>query len=766
MRFGFFLLLTLLAPQLFAQSYGDPYAEPQGFYNPEIHVKTIRITGTERIPEETIHSYLTFSKGDKITRDDVDLSLKALFATELFADVKIDVLSSGIHIIVAENPVINRIVLQGNKKIKEDKILGELQSRTRNVYTRSRVQADVERLIEIYRQSGRFGAKVRPYVIKRPQNRVDLIFKIDEGETTKVHRISFLGNKKYTDGFLKEVIKTRESAWWRFLSSDDTYDPGRVEYDKELLREFYLDQGFAEFRVKSAVAELSPEKTGFYITFTIEEGEPYTVNQVNVISQIKEVPSEALMCHLKTKKGDLYSATLVNRTVNKITDVAGEYGYAFVDVRPQTELNRACKLIDITYNLGEGPKVFVERINIVGNFRTLDKVIRREFRLSEGDAFNADKVKTSEKRLRNLGIFEGVKIMPEEGSTPDQTVINVEIEEKRTLDFNIAGGFSASDSILGKVELKESNFLGRGQELGASIQISRKRREFNVSFIEPYFMERDLMAGIDLFFSRTNFHKESSYDIDNAGGSFRIGYDLAPNIGQIWSYTYRRTKLFNIDSYASRIVLNTRKRASISEIGHHLTFDYRDNRIDPRRGFFLDLSQDFAGLGGGSRYIRFVNSAGYYYPLSDNLVGLVKAECGFIRGIKQELDINNRFYIGGDSLRGFEIGGIGPRDLGSLDVDALGGRRYALATVEFKFPLGLPEELGVTGRVFTDFGSLDDSGEKGSTIRDRFFIRAASGFGITWVTPMGPIRLDYSIPWRKEKFDITKNFLPGFGMGR
>lgn len=766
MRLSFLLLLFLVAPALYAQDYGEPYPEPQGFYEADIKVNTIQITGTQRIPDETILSYLTFNKGDAITRDDVDLSLKALFATELFVDVKIDVRGNSIHIFVDENPVINRILLQGNKKIKEDKILAELQSKTRNVYTRSRVQADVERLIEIYRQSGRFGAKVKPYVIKRPQNRVDLILKIDEGETTKVHRIAFLGNKKYTDAFLKEVIKTRESAWWRFLSSDDTYDPGRVEYDKELLREFYLDQGFAEFRVKSAVAELSPEKTGFYITFTIEEGEPYTVNQVNVISQIKEVPSEDLACHVLTKKGDLYSATLVNRTVNKLTDVAGEFGYAFVDVRPQTELNRACRQIDITYNLGEAPKVFVERINIIGNFRTLDKVIRREFRLAEGDAFNADKVKTSEKRLRNLGIFEGVKIMPEEGSSPDQTVVNVEIEEKRTLDFNIAGGFSASDSILGKVELKESNFLGRGQELGSSIQVSRKRREFNVSFVEPYFLERDLMAGFDLFFTRTNFQKESSYDQDTAGGQIRIGYDLTPNIGQIWSYSFRRTKLFNIDALASNIVRNTRKRASISEVGHHLTFDYRDNRIDPRRGFYMDLSQDFAGLGGSSRYIRFVNSAGYYYPVCDDIVGSVRAECGFIRGIKQKLDVNNRFYIGGDSFRGFEIGGIGPRDIGTFDQDALGGRRYALTTVELKFPLGLPEELGVSGRIFTDFGSLDDSGERGSTVRDRFFIRAASGFGITWITPMGPIRLDYSIPWRKEQFDITKNFLPGFGMGR
>lgn len=764
MRLRFFLLLTLLTPQLFAQDMGDPYAEPQGFHEPEIKADAIRISGTQRIPDETILSYLTFSKGDSLTRDDIDLSLKALFATELFADVKIDVAGSTIHIIVDENPVINRILLQGNKKIKEDKILAELQSKTRNVYTRSRVQADVERLIEIYRQSGRFAAKVKPYIVKRPQNRVDLIFKIDEGATTKVHRIAFLGNKKYTDSFLKEVIKTRESAWWRFLSSDDTYDPGRIEYDKELLREFYLDQGFAEFRVKSAVAELSPEKTGFYITFTVEEGEEYKVNQVNVISQIKEIPSDNLGCHVLTKKGELYSATLVNATVNKLTDVAGEYGYAFVDVRPQTELNRECRLIDITYTLGEGPKVFVERINIVGNFRTLDKVIRREFRLGEGDAFNADKVKASEKRLRNLGIFEGVKITPEEGSSPDQTVIDVEIEEKRTLDFNIAGGFSATDNLIGKVELKESNFLGRGQELGSSVQISRKRREFNISFVEPYFLERDLMAGIDLFFSRTNFQKESSYDIDNAGGQVRIGYDLAPNIGQIWSYTFKRTKLFNIDANASKVIVNTRRRASISEVGHHLTFDYRDNRIDPRRGFFMDLSQDFAGLGGSSRYIRFVNSAGYYYPLSDDLVGVVKGECGFIRGVCQKLDVNNRFYIGGESFRGFEIGGIGPRDVGTYEQDALGGRRYALATVELKFPLGLPEELGVTGRVFTDFGSLDNSGEQGSTIRDRFFIRASSGIGITWITPMGPIRLDYSIPWRKEQFDITKNFLPGFGM--
>lgn len=754
----FFLFLTDVNAHI-----NDDVSYDQEVSEERVRVRAIEVEGIERIPKETILSYLTFKKGESVDRNAIDLSLKALFATELFADVNIDVNRETIIVKVKENPVINRIAFEGNSKLKEERLKNELQLRPRVVYTRNKVQSDVERLVEIYRQNGRYAAKVEPYVIELPQNRVDLVFKINEGKVTQVRRISFLGHKHFSTATLKEIIKTRESAWWRIMSSDDIYDPHRLEYDKELLREYYLAMGYPEFRIKSAIAELAPEKDGFYITFTIEEGSRYKVNKVDVESHIKEIPGEALLKDVYTKVNTWYNAEEVNATISLLTEKSGEMGYAFVDVKPRTELDRVNKKIDIIYEIGEGPKVFVEKIDIINNFRTLDKVIRREFLLAEGDAFNVSKLKDSKKRLEQVGIFEDVKVDHEEGSKPDQTVIKVDIQEKRTLDFNIAGGFSENEGILGKIELKESNFLGRGQEVGGAVTVSKRSKNFNVSFTEPYFLDRDLLAGVDFFHSRTNNCKESSYDIMSSGGSTRFGYDLADHIGQMWSYGLRRTKIYHIDKSASRFVKGQRRRAVISEIGHTLTFDYRDNRIEPNRGFFLSFTQEVAGLGGNTRYIRFSNSTGFYQPITNDIILSLTGELSYIQGIHQKVDINNRFFLGGDSFRGFEVGGIGPRDIYSEDDDALGGRRSSVSTAEVRFPIGLPEELGVSARVFTDVGFLDKPVEKGPGIRSHFKWRAASGFGITWKTPMGPVRIDFAKPWLKDRYDLKKYVLFGFG---
>lgn len=777
----FVLLLSVLFLSNVSAYIGDDSAYPNNNNNPQMSeshmfVDSIEVEGVERIPKETILSYLTFKKGDAVDRNAIDLSLKALFATELFADVNIQVDREIIKVIVKENPVINRIVFEGNKKLKEERLKNELQLRPRVVYTRNKVQKDVERLVEIYRQNGRYAAKIEPSVIELPQNRVDLVYKIDEGKVTEVRRISFLGNKHFSSSTLKEIIKTRESAWWRIMSSDDIYDPHRLEYDKELLREYYLAMGYAEFRIKSAIAELAPEKDGFYISFTIEEGSRYKINKVEVESHIKEIPGETLLKDVYTKVNAWYNAEDVNDTISLLTEKSGEMGYAFVDVKPRTELDRVNKKIDIIYEIGEGPKVFVEKIDIINNFRTLDKVIRREFLLVEGDAFNVSKLKDSKKRLEHVGIFEDVKVDHEEGSKPDQTIIKVDIQEKRTLDFNIAGGFSENEGILGKIELKESNFLGRGQEVGSSVLVSKRSKNFNVSFTEPYFLERDLLAGVDFFHTMTNNCNMNSYDIMSTGGNMRFGYNLADHIEQMWSYGLRRTNIYHIDKSASGFVKGQRKHTVVSEFGHAITFDYRDSRIDPRRGFFVNFSQDIAGAGGNTRYIRFSNSAGFYQPITNDIVLSLTGDLSYIQGIHQKykdkqgkrkkgkfVDINNRFFLGGDSFRGFETGGIGPRDIFSEDLDALGGRRSSVNTAEIRFPIGLPEELRVSARIFTDVGFLDKAVEKGPGIRSHFKWRASSGVGMTWVTPMGPIRVDVGKPWLKDKFDKKKYVLFGFG---
>jgi outer membrane protein insertion porin family len=746
----------------------------QAFMTPQ----SIFISGNVRIPDETIRSYLTFKEGDLVDRNAIDDSIKALFQTELFADVNIDINENGVTVNIVENPVINRIQLEGNKKLKDERLLNEIQLRPRVVYTRNKVQSDVERLLEIYRQTGRYAAKVEPYVITLDQNRVDLVYKINEGNLTSVHNINFLGNKRFSDSNLRSAIKTQESAWYRLFSSDDIYDPHRLEYDKELLREFYLEHGFAEFRVKSAVAELSPNKDGFYITFTVFEGEKYKLGKVDIQSGINELNPEKLRSSITIKPGDQYNTKHVQKTILNLTDVAGTLGYAFVDIRPITSVDKDRKIIDITFNIGEGPKVFVEKVNITGNFRTLDKVIRRQFLIGEGDPFNVDKLKASKRNVNNLGIFKQVDIDHTEGTNHDQSVINVDVEEKKTLEFNISGGFSNIEGILGKVGAKETNFLGKGQEVGIDTQFSKRKKSVNMSFADPAFLDKDLTAGASVFYSTiTPDSDQEPIREKDVGITVFAGYNLQQNVSQSWHYTLKHSKL-QIETKDAKLkaLYNTKPyiRDSVgsfitSEIGHSFLIDYRDSLFEPHNGFFAQFDHDLAGLGGDTYYFKNVATGGIYKGLTDNIVLSLTGELGYILDLgkklvkdrkKRNIRYNDRFFLGEQSFRGFRYLGLGPRDFTKGLEDggtALGGKTYGVSTLQANFPLGLPDELGVNGRIFTDVGYLVRSGEKGANIRDKFKLRASSGVGVTWKTPFAPIGIDYAWAWLKDKGDRTKH---------
>jgi len=727
-------------------------------------VSEVRVEGTERIEPETIRSYLLIQPGDPFDAERIDRSLKALFATGLFADVSIKREGDALVVHVVENPIINRIAFEGNKKLNDQQLLTEVQLKPRTVFTRTKVQSDVKRILDLYRRNGRFAASVDPKVIQLPQNRVDLVFEIDEGASTGIKRISFIGADAFSPSRLKEVIQTRESRWYRFFSSDDIYDPDRITYDRELLRKFYLSEGYADFRVVSAVAELAPARDGFYLTYTIEEGERYKFGKIDLVNQLKDVNPEELKAVLTMKPGDRYNADQVEGTITALTDALGNRGYAFVDIQPRVTRHADTHTIDITFDVKEGPRVYVERINIAGNVRTLDKVIRREFRLVEGDAFNAARLRRSQQRIRNLGFFKKVDVATDPGSAPDKTVINVNVEEQSTGEFSVGVGFSTTDGPLADVSIRERNLLGRGQDLRLGATVAQRVTQLDFSFTQPYFLDRNMTAGVDLFALKRNQQTESQFDQETVGGSLRTGYQITEPLRQTLKYTLRRDNITNVASTASIYIKESEGARTTSAVGQVLLYDRRDNRQDPTGGYFVQLSNDLAGLGGTVRYFRTVVNTGYYYSIAPQWIVSVTGEGGYIFGLGEAVQIEDRFFVGGDNLRGFATGGIGPRD--EVTRDALGANLYYVGSVSLGFPLGLPQEIGLSGRVFTDFGSaakIDQTSVQTNPILDSYVIRLSAGIGVSWNSPLGPIRLDVAQPIFKASFDKKQLFRVSFG---
>lgn len=721
----------------------------------------IRIEGTQRIEPATARSYLTVGPGDKFEAGRIDQSLKALFATGLFADVTLRREGNTLVVTVVENPIINRLAFEGNRRVKDEQLEKEVQLRSRVVYTRTRVQNDVQRILDIYRRAGRFAATVEPKVIQLDQNRVDLVFEINEGPRTGVGRITFIGNEAYSDGRLREEIQTKESRWYRFLSSDDSYDPDRLTYDRDLLRRFYLSRGYADIRVVSGVAELSPERDQFFITFTVEEGPRYKFGKVDLATNLKALDPEKVRSVLTTAQGDWYNAQEVEKSIAKLTSAVGDLQYAFVDIRPRIQRNREELTIDITYEINEGPRVFVERVDITGNVRTLDKVIRREIQLVEGDPFNTSKLRRSEQRIKDLGFFERVDMTTVEGSAPDQSVLRVDVAEQSTGEISIGAGFSTTDGPLADLSLRERNLLGRGQDLRFGVMVAGRRQEYDISFTEPYFLDRDLAAGFDLFRVTRNNQIQSSYDESRTGFALRMGYPLTERLRQRLNYTIQQTKIENVPTTASRYILEQEGSRVISSVGQELMYDARDSRLNPTDGYYVRLNNDVAGAGGDARYLRNRLGAGIYYPVMEQWVLSATGEVGYIIGLGQKVNIGDRFFLGGDSLRGFAVAGVGPRDV--TTGDALGGKRYARGSMELAFPLGLPEEFGLTGYAFTDVGTLGDTDATGIGVVDRQSLRLAVGSGLAWRSPLGPIRVDLALPIIRESVDKKQQFRFSFG---
>ena len=726
-------------------------------------VREIRVEGSERVEPATVLSYMDLKVGDVMTREALDASLKSLFATGLFADVTLSQEGDILVVNVVENPIINEIAFEGNDKIKDDELLAEIQLRPRQVFTRTKVQSDVSRLYQVYRRNGRFSVNIEPKVIRLDQNRVNLVFEIEESGVTTVKTISFVGNEHFDDDRLRSEISTKETAWYRFLTSDDRYDPDRLAYDQEQIRRFYLSQGYADFRLLSAVAELSNDRQNFFITFTLEEGERYKVGNVSIDSKLHNFDASVLNDQLTPiSKGDWYDADLVQKVVDGLTDKLGDLQYAFVTVRPDVQRNREAKTVDIVFQVNETPKVYVERINVTGNVRTQDKVLRREMLLVEGDPFNKSKLARSEQKIRDLDFFETVNVEAKPGSAPDKSVIDIDVAEKSTGELSIGAGFSTSDGPLADLRIRERNLLGKGQDLLFATTIAGKRTEFDASFTEPYFLDRDMSAGVDAFHITRDLQDESSFDQKRTGGGLRFGYPLSEHWRQNWRYHIENNEITNVQSDASRFIRDQEGQRLTSAVGQRLEYDTRDSEIFPTEGWMAWLDAEVAGLGGDAKYVSGKTGASYYYPVADHWTLNALGEVGAITGYSDtDVEINERYFIGGSSLRGFSKSGIGPRD--AMTGDALGGNYFYRGSLETSFPIGLPEEMGILGHGFTDFGSLWDLDDSGTGILDEGSVRASAGIGLSWRSPFGPLRIDLAEPYLKEDFDDKEFFRFNFG---
>lgn len=734
------------------------------------------VRGNKRIETETIRAYvIQNSKGG-----DTDAVLKALYATDLFSDVRVSREGGNTVVTVTESPQINKIAFEGNKRITDEQLKGIIQTKSRGFMSKNDVQSDVQRLLEAYRRNGRYRAQVVPKVIELPDNRVNLVYEIDEGDKTAVTRITFSGNKAYSSGRLSDVVKTRETGLLGWLRSTDTYDPDRLQQDQEALRKFYMKNGYADARIVSATADLDRERNVFFVGFTVDEGEQYTYGDVDVQSSLAGIDSAKLFSSVGTRSGGVYSSEEVEKTMEELSLAATRAGYPFAQVRPRAYRDYQKHTISITYYVEEGPRVYVERINVRGNDRTRDYVVRREFDMAEGDAFNKALVSKAERRLNRLGFFKSVKVTQEQGSAPDKVVVNVDVEEQATGEIGFGAGYSTADGVIGDVSFSEKNFLGRGQYLKASVQYGQHTRGYQFSFTEPYFLGYRVSAGFDVYQKQMLKTSYRNFEQKDTGGTLRFGLPITENLTFGVSYNLNQQELKLTSSqangeaslayryYVCGAAVGKLSRTRITSApGLSLVYNSLDNVQFPRDGIYAKWTEEFAGAGGDAKFVRSQFDARYYREVWADwgVVGMVRARAGNISGLGQKVELIDNFFQGGETIRGFASQGYGPRD--NVTKEALGGRNYWTATAEVSMPMpGTPDEFGLYVSAFADAGQLWslDKGSLPPTSAGVFEpiddnkVRASVGVGLMWRSPFGPLRADFGFPVSKSKYDETQVF--------
>ena len=628
-------------------------------------VTAIRVEGNKRVEPETVRTYLTFNVGDPYDLAKIDESLKALFATGLFEDVRIRREGSTVVIVVVENPIVAKVAFEGNKEIEADSLSSEVQLKPRAVYTRARVQADVQRILDLYRRQGMYAAQVDPKIIKLENSRINVVFEINEGPKTKVRAIHFLGNAAFSDSQLRYVISTTQTNWLSFLKGTNIYDPDRLNLDRELLRQFYLKNGYADVRIVSATADLDRDDQGFFITFTIDEGPKYRFGDVDVESALPSVNLPALRRVIMSRPGRVYDAQRIEKTAEALTVTASQEGYAFAQVKPRFDRDEVSRRINVTYVIEEGPRVYIERINIVGNFRTQDQVIRREFNVAEGDAFNRLLVEAAKRRLKALGFFKSVDIDTQPGSSPDRVVLVVTVVEQPTGELSFGAGYSTSEGIIGDISVTERNLMGKGQYVRLSFSGSLERAQADFSFTQPHFLDRNLAAGFDLFSKVVDYTNisVSSYTQSDYGGDIRMGFPIAYNTQLGLRYKFEREDIYDVATNASLAVKESEGVAYVSSVGYTVAYDSRNLPQSPSSGIFVSFSQDLAGVGGDVDYFRSVADGRGYYPLTNKITLVGRIQGGVIDGWGgQDVRMTDLFFKGGETIRGFQLAGYGPRD--------------------------------------------------------------------------------------------------------
>ena len=742
-------------------------------------VSQITLEGGQRVDRETVLSYMQLGPGDSFDSEKIDGSIKALFQTGLFSDVRIIRRGSVLVVQVVENPLINVVNFEGNSEIDDDTLQKEVDVKERMIYTKARVQSDTRRVLAIYQTKGFYNVRVAPKLIRLPENRVNLVFEISENGKTVVSSINFTGNNVFSNSDLRGVMVTKQKTWWNPFLRNVTYDADRLNYDMDLIRRYYLKHGYADIQVISADAQLTPDGQTFEINIALEEGPRYSVADVAVnVGQVNLDPN-ALTKVVKTGVGDTYDASRVDKSAENLTLEASEQGFVFAKVEPKVDRDAASKTVNITYNISEGSRAYIERIDIVGNTRTRDEVIRRELRLFEGDAFNRTLIERARRQLTALDFFERVEFKEQEGSAPDKIVLVVEVVEKSTGSLTFSIGYSSVETVVGSVGLSERNLFGKGLQVNLNTSLSFKKQQVDFSFTDPYFLGSPISAGFDLFATKTDNQAASSYTSEQIGGALRAGFKLDEysSLGVKYYLAYR--KITGIDAATSSpAVIAQQGNSWKSAVSVNYTYDDLDNPANPKSGFRGEINTEVAGLGGSTYYGKIEAHGWYFMPFyDDNVVVKLEGNAGHIQAFNgTNVPLQDRFFKGADSFRGFAQSGVGPRQIGNDgQSDSIGGKDYAIGTIEATFPLGLPEAFGISGEVFSDFGTVFNSGEATvlaggigcndpsayagpCSLLDTMGLRASIGAGVVWASPFGPLKFELAYPLLKSSYDETEKF--------
>ncbi len=777
------LLPALLAygPQGAAHAQGAPANAAQQVQGGGT-IQAINVSGNYRIDSSTITSYMVVQPGEPFDPSTINESLKTLYATGLFKSVSITRDGNNLDVAVVENPTVDQVFFQGNKIIKDKDAQAGISMKARSVFTPAAAEADRRALLELYAKKGYYDATVTANIIQLSDNRVNVVFQCNDGKQTLISQINFIGNQHFSQSKLREIVSSREYAWFRVLSSSDEYNPDRVEYDEYLLHKFYLHEGYADFSIISANAELSPDRKSFYLVFDVSEGPRYRVSSVKINSGIRTLDAKQLRGLVPVSKGDWFDGDAVAEGVDALSKHALNLGYAFVQVNPQIAPDPATKKIAIVLNVIEGPRVYIQRIDITGNTRTEDRVIRRELTVAEGDGYNQSKIDQSTKNLKNLGYFKDEKLTTSPGSTPQQVVLNSNVTEQATGQLSLGGGYSTQLGALVNAGLSQNNFLGTGVNTSISVLLAQRGTQINLGATDPYFLDRNLIAGVDFFRTVTDSYTAAdanySYEESDIGADVRLGYRFNDHVRQTFTYTLSERDVYDVatGTASSLYIENEAGVSSLSQLSQTLTFDYLDDDQAPTSGLDIDFTTDFAGLGGSAKYVRISPDIAYYIPLerefgSKAWVLKFSASAGDLIPILGYQDrIEDRFFLGGDTLRGFADGGVGPSVAQNATGttpgagDQIGGRKMWTQSSELHFPLPVPPDIGVSGFAFVDVGSNFGATEiANEPIHDSSAPRVGAGVGVSWNTPFGLINLSLAQPVVKQKGDQIQQFRVSFG---